>query len=114
MPDFYWIADAMLVTLKANKTISYTLPGKVQSYMAAGKPIIGAINGETMHVVEEADCGLCCCAEDYNQLAELILKFCKSNKKKQMALNAKQFYNDNFSKDKFIEKLKQEIVNLEA
>lgn len=114
MPHFYEMADAMLITLKDNKTISYTLPGKVQSYMAAGKPIIGAINGETMHVIEEADCGLCCCAEDYNELADLVLKFCKSDKKEQMAINAKKFYIDNYSKEKFIEKLKCEIGSLEA
>ena len=47
MPQFYEMADAFLVTLKANKAISFTLPNKVQSYMAAGKPIIGSIDGET-------------------------------------------------------------------
>ena len=45
MPKFYAKADAMLVTLQADPVLSLTLPGKVQSYMAVGKPIIGAING---------------------------------------------------------------------
>ena len=53
MPPFYAMADAFLVTLKSNKIISYTLPGKVQSYMAAGKAIIGAIDGETQLVINE-------------------------------------------------------------
>lgn len=44
MKGFYKKADAMLVTLKKDDVISMTLPGKVQSYMAAGKPIIGAID----------------------------------------------------------------------
>ena len=44
MQQFYQIADAMLVTLKKDDIISMTLPGKVQSYMAARKPIIGAID----------------------------------------------------------------------
>jgi glycosyltransferase involved in cell wall biosynthesis len=85
MPFFYEMADAMLITLKDNKTLSYTLPGKVQSYMATGKPVIGSINGETSCVIEGADCGLCCGAEDYKGLADLIIQFCSSDKKEQMA-----------------------------
>jgi len=51
MPAFYELADAFLITMKAHKEISYTLPNKVQSYMAAGKPILGAIDGETRLVI---------------------------------------------------------------
>ena len=38
MPGFYAEADALVVTLQSNKLIEYTLPGKVQTYMAAGRP----------------------------------------------------------------------------
>ena len=44
MKSFYELADAMLITLKRDEVINLTLPGKVQSYMAASKPIIGAID----------------------------------------------------------------------
>ncbi len=54
MPKYYEMADAMLVTLTDDPIISLTLPGKVQTYMAAGKPIVGAINGETKLVLEDA------------------------------------------------------------
>lgn len=114
MPRFYSMADAMLITLKDNKALSYTLPGKVQSYMAAGKPIIGAINGETRCVISEADCGLSCEAEDYKTLADLIKRFCDSNEKEQMATNAKKFYLDNYSKDKFMSILELSLKELEA
>jgi len=59
MPKFYEMADAMLVTLKANEQISRTLPGKVQACMAAGRAILGAAGGETAKVIAEAECGLC-------------------------------------------------------
>ena len=36
MPAYYRMADAMLVTLKDDPVLSLTLPGKVQTYMAAG------------------------------------------------------------------------------
>lgn len=114
MPQFYCMADAMLITLKANKALSYTLPGKVQSYMAAGKPIIGAINGETRRIIDEADCGFSCAAEDYIALSNLIKRFCDSNKKDKMATNAKKFYLDNYSKDKFMMALENALFDLEA
>lgn len=114
MPEFYQMADAMLVTLKDNKTISYTLPGKVQSYMAAGKPIIGAINGEANYVIRQSGCGMCCDAEDYEGLAHLILEFCCSDKKEDMSIKAKKYYLENYSKDKFISKLEHILTNLGA
>lgn len=114
MPKFYGMADAMLITLKNNKTISYTLPGKVQSYMAARKPIIGSINGETQRVIEESGCGLCCPAENYKELASLILQFCHSDRKEIMAKNAYDFYVKNYSKDKFMSVLENTLINLEG
>ena len=51
------LADAMLVLLTADKNISRTLPGKVQTYMAAGKPILAAADGETPLILAEAACG---------------------------------------------------------
>ncbi|MGE4589160.1 MAG: glycosyltransferase family 4 protein [Acidaminococcaceae bacterium] len=114
MPAFYELADAMLITLKDNKTLSYTLPGKVQSYMAAGKPIIGAICGETQKVIEEAKCGFICKAEDYQALAKLILKFCDSDETILMGSNANKYYRENFDKNKFIDLLEKELMNLGA
>lgn len=113
MPAFYRMADAMLITLKDNKTLSYTLPGKVQTYMATGKPIIGAINGETRRVIETSKSGLCCNAEDHTSLASLILKFCNCNKKEEMGLNAQDFYDEHYSKDKFIFNLENALRELE-
>jgi glycosyltransferase involved in cell wall biosynthesis len=111
MPSFYEIADAMLVTLKADPILSLTLPGKVQSYMAVGKPIIGAINGETVEVINAAKCGYCGKAEDVDALVENIHRFVNSNEKQQMGENAKKFYNTYFSKDKFMDKLEAELKN---
>ena len=105
MPKYYSMADAMLITLKANEVLSLTLPGKIQSYMASGKPIIGSINGETKIIVEKAECGFICEAEDYKSLSKLIQKFCRSDKKEAMGNNAREFYLQNYSKETFMEKI---------
>lgn len=106
MPKFYAIADAMLVTLKSDPFISYTLPGKVQSYMASGKPILAAIDGETASVISESHCGLCCPAEDYLAFAEIINKFAREKENhRSYGDHSKSYYQNYFSKDSFFDKL---------
>lgn len=112
MPKYYDLADAMIITLKDDKTISYTLPGKIQSYMAAHKPIIGSINGETSRVILDADCGYCCAAEDYKALSNTILEFCYSEQKNKMGKNAYDYYIKNYSKEKFISSIERSIFQL--
>lgn len=114
MTNYYEIADAMLVTLKENESISYTLPGKVQSYMMAGKPIIAAINGETRNTINAAQCGFCVSAEDYEALAMDILKFDGMciDKRISMANNARHYYNTHFSKNMFFKKMKEELEGM--
>jgi glycosyltransferase involved in cell wall biosynthesis len=106
MPYFYEMADAFLVTLKKNEFISYTLPGKVQSYMAAGKPLLAAIDGEVSEVIKDAGCGLCCPAEDDEGLAEIILEFAqdKENRRKYGDCS-KAYYEKNFSSEAFFSSL---------
>ena len=111
MPKFYSMADAMLVTLTGDPLLSLTLPGKVQSYMAAGKAIIGAIDGETKTIVEEAQCGFICESGDFKALAESILKFCRlcNEDRKQMEINSRNYYKNKFSKNNFVKFLEDKL-----
>ena len=105
MPKYYEMADAFLVTLTPNETISYTLPGKTQSYMKAGKPIIGAINGEGKRIIEESKCGLCSAAGDSVLLAEKVRSFISEPQKHSIySKNSLRYYRNNFEKDIFIKK----------
>lgn len=105
MPKFYDMADAMLVTLKHDDLISKTLPGKVQTYMAAGKPIIAACENEMKYVIEQANCGFVAKPENVEDLKSCILKFIESKNKDEMAKNSRKFYEENFSKEMFFKKL---------
>jgi len=110
MPEFYVKADAMLVTLADDPVLSLTLPGKVQSYMAAGKPIIGAINGETKVVIDAAQCGYCGKAADDVQLAKNIRKFISTETDRvTMGQNARKFYDENFQESLFMDKLESKF-----
>jgi glycosyltransferase involved in cell wall biosynthesis len=113
MPKYYAMADAMLVTLQGNPVLSLTLPGKVQSYMAVGKPIIGAINGETSQIINEAHCGYCGNAEDSDELAENIKKFISNENRTSMGANARDYYEKHFQQKMFMDKLENELANIE-
>ena len=112
MAEFYKNADAMLVTLAKDPLISMTIPGKVQTYMAAGKPVIGAIDGETPKIVEEAGCGFCSPSGDYIALSENIRRFLESDIG-QLGENSAKYYEEHFRKDKFIDTLLKELGEVE-
>lgn len=105
MPIYYSMADAMLVTMKKDDILNMTLPGKVQSYMAAKKPILGAINGETQFIVKEANCGYIVDSENIIEFEKVVRKFVKNIKIENFGENSKKYYDENFSKKIFFEKL---------
>lgn len=112
MPSFYEKADAMLITLKADPVLSLTLPGKIQSYMAAGKPIIGAIDGEAAEIIKAAKCGFVGKAEAVEQLVENVNRFlnCSKNEKNNFGKKARFFYECYFSEIQFMDKLENELM----
>lgn len=111
MPNFYAMADAMLVTLAKDNLVSKTLPGKVQSYMAAGKPIIAAIDGETNKIILDAKCGYVCSSEDYKGLADLIMRFTKEINVDEIKNNSILFFKSNFTKETFFKRVELEFNN---
>ena len=58
MPGFMQKASVLLVTLTDQPIFALTVPNKVQAYMAAGRPIIACLNGESAGLVVEAGAGL--------------------------------------------------------
>ena len=113
MAEYYAIADAFLITMVNNDVVNQTLPAKLQSYMLAGKPILGAINGEVRNAVEEANCGLCCESMDSAGLAELILQAASQPENyRTWCVNARAYYEANFDKEKLLVELEEMMVKL--
>ena len=107
MPKYYSLADAMLVTLTKDPFISMTLPGKVQTYMAAGKPIIASADGEIPLVLREAECGYCAPAEDPEGLAKAVTCFLERGKWEELGKNAREYYQSHFTRERFMNALEQ-------
>ena len=113
MPKFYKLADACLLTLKANNFIGQTMPSKLQGYMAAGRPVLAAINGAAQEVIRKSECGVCVNAGDFKSLAEVMKDFIeKPDKYKQSGENGRKFFVDNFTKKIYIEKILSEFSKI--
>jgi len=113
MPIYYKLADACLVSLKADNATGLTLPSKVQGYMAAAKPIIGMIDGSAKDVIEESHCGICVRSGDVVGLSNAMRSFIIENDKyKDCGKNGREYFIENFSKKKFMQKLESEFERL--
>lgn len=106
MPRYYAMADVLLITLVCDPVMSWTLPGKVQSYLASGKPLVGAIEGETARVITDAQCGLLGPAEDAAKLAENIRRAALDPEAREAwGRNGRSYYEHNFRKETFLRTL---------
>jgi len=74
MPSFFKHADALLVSLRDEPIFGLTIPGKVQTYLATGKPILAMLNGEGADVIKASGAGFTAPAGDSASLAEQVMK----------------------------------------
>ena len=109
MPDFFSLADVMLVSLKEEYIFSLTIPSKVQAYMASAKPMVTMLSGMGNKIVEEANCGLTTKSGDFKGLAKnVITMYHKTEEERsQLGLNGQAYYKIHFSKKVCIDKLDQ-------
>jgi len=98
MPEIYRHAAGLLVTLTAEEIFAYTIPSKVQSYLAAGRPIIAALNGEGARVVIEAGAGLACAAGNAPALVDRIKKMygMSAAEREQMGVAGQRYFLEHF------------------
>ncbi|WP_010051711.1 glycosyltransferase family 4 protein [Carnobacterium maltaromaticum] len=106
MKQYYQQADACLLTLKNENKIGLTIPAKLQTYLSAGKPIIAAIDGDSKLIIEEAQCGFCVTASDYQALSKVFDKFSeKDSINKKFGENARKYYESKFTRENFMNEL---------
>lgn len=107
MPQIYSRASGLLVTLKRDETLQYTIPSKVQAYLAAGKPIVAALDGEGARIVEEAKAGFTCAAEDSAALVANIIRLYEASQdtREAMGRNGHRYFMDNFEMNRQAENL---------
>lgn len=107
MPAIYEKSDVLLVTLARKENLSWTVPSKVQAYMAAGKPIVASINGEGARIILESGSGVVCPAEDANGLAECIINLhaMTDNTRKEMGMKGRVYAEEHYHPKKIVKEL---------
>lgn len=107
MPAFYTDADALLLSLKKDEIFSLTIPSKLQSYFAFGKPVIASIDGEGARIVLEAGAGFVSPAEDAIALSAQVEKAVHTSKDElhKMGENAKAYFQSEFEREALLSRL---------
>ena len=70
--------------------MNLTLPYKVQSYLSAGKLIIGSVSGITKNIIVKNKLGFCCENDDFKKLQEILFKVYYLKKMKLKILKKNQ------------------------
>lgn len=111
VPKFYKYSDALFVSLTDNKIFSMTIPNKIQSYLAAGKPIIASLNGEGAKIIEDSGSGFISKSGDVNGLYDNLLKFYSLSKKQREVLgkNGKAYFMKEFEREILLDKFEKII-----
>ncbi len=109
MPGVFACADALLVSLKTNDVFERTIPGKVQAYLASGKPILGMINGEAARIIEESGCGFSCPSGDAKELARITVRLATIDpaQRETMGRAGRSYYLSHFSKATLLGRLEK-------
>ena len=99
-------ADACLAILKPLEEYKTTYPNKVFDYMAAGRPVVLAIDGVIREVVEAAGCGIFAAPGSADEVANAIRQLAADKKESRiMGLQGRDYLQKNFSRAAIGEKL---------
>ncbi|MCF0142799.1 MAG: hypothetical protein HUJ75_05425, partial [Parasporobacterium sp.] len=107
IPKYTYMADALLACLKSTGVEDYSVPAKVMSYLAAGRPILLSMSGEAGLIIRKAKCGYVSGAEDPQGLFDNIMKLYHSSpeKRSEMGRNAFEYQQTYFERNKNIDRM---------
>ncbi|MBI5068817.1 MAG: glycosyltransferase family 4 protein [Deltaproteobacteria bacterium] len=107
MPAIFRGANALLVSLRPDPIFAMTIPGKVQSYLAAGLPLLGMVDGEGAGVIQESGAGLVCGAGDGFGLARRVRQLADATAEERAAMGqrGKQYARREFDRATLVGRL---------
>ena len=107
MPFHFAAADLLLITLADDPALARTVPSKLSSYLAAGRPIIGAVAGEPARVIQESGAGRAVTPEDAEALAEAVtqVRMLSEEARNAMGRSGRAYYEAHFTKAACVDQL---------
>lgn len=111
IPKFTALADALIVCLSDSPDLGLTVPAKVASYMAAGKPVLASMDGAGNAAVAAAG-GLSSPACDATALADNLLALTRMGAAQRAAMgqSAKEYYLAHYRRSELLRKLEHFIL----
>lgn len=109
MPRFFALADALLVTLRNEPIFSLTIPTKIQSYLACGRPIVAALDGEGARVINESGAGIAVSAGNAAALAGAVLRLhsLPAPERDSMGRRGRAYFEREFERSMLVSRLEQ-------
>lgn len=116
MPRIMKPAAALLVTLANDPVYARTIPSKIQSCLASGRPVIGTLFGEPAKVIERAGAGLVCAPDDAESLAKLVKYFfaLPEKERERLGQNGHAFYRAHFTQRTVIDSIVSLLKRMES
>lgn len=88
------VANALLVHLRKDPLFEITIPSKTQAYMAVGKPVLMAVDGDAADLVRQSRCGVVAESENPQALADAAERMASLNAEELAAMGqrARAYY----------------------
>jgi colanic acid biosynthesis glycosyl transferase WcaI len=114
MPKLYALADGMLVHLAASDVFSMSVPSKIYSYMACGRPVLAAVAGTTAEIVTTFRCGVICEPGNPSEMAESIraLSLLSPQSRESMGANGREAFLMNYSVECGVDEYERVLLRL--
>lgn len=106
MPALMGAADALLVHLRRSELSKYVVPSKTMAYLAAGRPIVMAMEGAAAELIQSSGGGIVIPPEDPTRLVSTILELQAMSPEERQAMGARgtTYLRAHFSKSAIIER----------
>jgi len=115
MASYYKASDFLIISLIDKPIFSVTVPAKTQTYIAAKKPILAIINGDTASIIQDNNLGLCADPSKIDAITAMFQRCIEMNQTER-----KSFTKENdrllvtiFNKEKTIDELLKLVISKE-
>jgi colanic acid biosynthesis glycosyl transferase WcaI len=114
MPAYFGLADALLVSLRSEPLYALTIPSKIQSYLACGRPIVASLDGEGARIVSDAGAGVVADAENGAALAAAVLRLHAMSDAERAAMGSRgrAYYESHFERSIVIARAERYLTEL--
>jgi glycosyltransferase involved in cell wall biosynthesis len=112
MSSYYKASDFLIVSLIDKPIFSVTVPAKIQTYIAAEKPILAIINGDAADIVRENNLGLCVDPSSIKAITQVFQKCSDMSQSEKDVFTSKNkiLLTTIFNKEEIIAKLLNIVI----